>query len=175
MSRKALVHVSDLKSQPIIGERYLVPAILYRSWFVQRNFWVPVLGPAHADEDLGTHFEHFHYDHRFFNVSQRFLGRGRWREIPNYNVAAGKQVVKGPVNRPMTCVKEMPLYPSIPDSVVKHLVPKYAGKKLSCMRCPHRGTPLNGLPVRDGIVQCPAHGLEIEVANLPQGELCLHS
>jgi hypothetical protein len=31
--------------------------------------------------------------------------------------------------------------------------------KTPCLRCPHRGTPLNGVPQKDGKIVCPAHGL----------------
>ena len=40
------------------------------------------------------------------------------------------------------------------------------GKQVTCMpnECPHRGWPLDGAFVRDGILMCPYHGYEFRLA-----------
>jgi hypothetical protein len=40
---------------------------------------------------------------------------------------------------------------------------EYAAIRAACTRCPHRGFSLAGLPVKDGKVVCPGHGLQWNV------------
>jgi hypothetical protein len=75
--------------------------------------------------------------------------------------------------RRLRCLRKMPDYPSrIGNTLlpfVRELENAYAQhRKRDCRTCPHRGTPLNGLPIRDGVVTCPGHGLRFKVST---GEL----
>lgn len=174
MARR-LQHVSELHTEPVVGTRYRVPCIwAHRGWDAS---WWPILGPQHADPDLGVDMEHFHYD---------------WRFIPadlieaTFSPAAAKdpsramgQVVtdwSGAVQlRVLECVRPMPQFPAL-RPIEGDLIPwlgalesRYVTARLKCRTCPHRGMPLDGLPADEqGRVICPGHGLRWDLAT---GEL----
>ena len=58
------LHVDDLTTPPIVGRRYWVPCVRAKGML-----W-PVIGPQHADADLGVPEQHLHCDARFLTDRQ---------------------------------------------------------------------------------------------------------
>lgn len=155
----------------------------------------PVLGPQHADPDLGAPEEHLHCDGRFiserqiqFNLDQilavaevlpelwltdavkavgiktvedgfvLFRGTGQGVALA-VSVALPVATLRPPTLHLRTCKRQAPTGPPgwfLPALESQHRT----AKAHDCRVCPHRGTPLTGLPVdTDGGVVCPAHGL----------------
>lgn len=57
-------HVEDLAAPPVVGRRYWVPCVRAKGML-----W-PVIGPQHADADLGVPEQHLHCDARFLSERQ---------------------------------------------------------------------------------------------------------
>lgn len=65
------VAVATLQHPPLVGQRYLVPAVNRRCGDgVVRCF--PVTGPLHADPEIAVPSLHLHYDLRFLPVGSAF-------------------------------------------------------------------------------------------------------
>lgn len=165
--------VEELTEPPVIGETYLVPCIWgspSRSDKRPEYRWLPITGPRHSDSEY-IKFEplHFHYDHQFLATDQRDdLPAIFGPDSPLAYVACHYDQTVGIVHWPLVCLRHVEPYPRL--SFAKALENAYAGKKVSCGKCPHRGLPLGCLPRRPGtqIVNCPGHGLSW---NLNTGKL----
>jgi len=59
-------NINDITSPPVVGRRYLVPCIPLS----HTGLWWPIMGPRHADPDLGVPDVHHHYDSRFLTDRQ---------------------------------------------------------------------------------------------------------
>lgn len=86
---KGLQRITDLTEPPVIGQRYLVPTVLYvwgpgqrraeRRWGADSvpRPW-PVLGAKHNDSELlGFPYDHYHVD-------PRFLSEADWKRVQRY-------------------------------------------------------------------------------------------
>lgn len=178
-----LRHVETLTSAPVVGQRYLVPAIVY-PWFGSTEAW-PVMGPKHTDaEHIGFDVPHFHVDVRFLSDAQvrRIERRGRFGDIES--IAAGYPLATSrtgseaephpePVFRRLTCRRPGHGYPRHAAGAhqgLRALAAAYAGRKCGrngagLLVCPHKGFVLGSLePDAERRVVCPLHGLVVDVA-----------
>ncbi len=146
--------------------------------------WVPVIGNSHEDKELlNVEWQHYHVDFRFCtddqlkwfshledtNVSQDKIQQKMFTFAYRADCTRGR-----PVYRECVCFRQMPDFPvmvyddsryepvyfhSITEKIEKAYTDKTLNCKSKCLRCPHRGLPLNGIPDRNGTVVCPGHGL----------------
>jgi hypothetical protein len=170
--------VTDLDSEPVVGDWYRVPHVV-SAWGNMSGCW-PVSGPLHDDtEILEQPWRHYHYDPRFMTSddvnrlcdNQRHpiegAGEGRQRLFGTVLVPLDDG---GPILLPSRCKRRMPRYiaarhlPWLPV-----LEEAFRGRRADCRTCPHKGLPLASLPVdADGAVTCRGHGLRWDRAT---GEL----
>ncbi|HEY9749834.1 MAG TPA: hypothetical protein V6C63_14210 [Allocoleopsis sp.] len=157
----------ELSSPPVIGQFYLVPHVQMRLDIPRHKrrsliwmAWAPIFGPLHEDTDIGVPQQHWHFDWRFMPQciwNEWIHDRRRYAVdlILNQVFTTGEASLKR-----RKCLREMPSYPGVNQvPFLAKLREKYSMQQLSCWTCPHRGLPLNGLPVKDGVVKCPGHGL----------------
>lgn len=178
MSGRSLVRIEDVVGLPEIGTRYRVPCVKVSGWRGRGGGWMPVIGPAHDDSEIiGLPYRHYHHDARFtpasmFGQVHRFDRRAV--ESVLLGVIRVSVIEAGPEHRVRVCQRQMPEFPlrisnrygEVQESpFARKLEAAYADRRVDpkCMRCPHRGFPLDGLPVRDGVVVCPGHGLAWDV------------
>lgn len=165
-----------------VGKRYLVPCIRVdrpeRPDVGPALGWLPVIGPAHEDAAI-LHFPivHYHYDWRFVSTPQArrlyVFYKGRLQEFWAHSKVETASGVIEKEWRAVRCRRVMSDFPAIARGSSfdqAGLEDAFASQRLKpdCRVCPHRGLPLNGLPVREGAVVCPGHGLRW---NLTTGEL----
>jgi len=170
--------VSELTSGPIVGKYYLVPCVQ-----TFNGLWWPIIGPKHEDaEYINFPHQHYHYDLRFFGARQlTYTQANNYKSLRDKGVryallmiALEGKLKDGITEKRLRCKRPMPSFPIAHPVTAQQTTwfPKleeaYKDKKLTCLRCPHRGLPLNGLPVKDGKVICPGHGLQF---NIETGEL----
>jgi hypothetical protein len=158
--------VVDLKTEPVIGQRYLVPCVSMSFCGApdEGMAWIPVIGSRHEDREIiGFKQFHWHYDFRF--VSDRvFRASGGTPPITSIDmkgVLVGADT--GSVEKVRMCRRKMPAYPLDAHFRVA-LETAFADAEVvvveGCRLCPHQGLPLDGLPVDSaGAVTCPGHGL----------------
>lgn len=172
----SLQRVSELSAPPEIGRRYLVPVVEGR--VLKRKGWWPVVGPRHEDAEL------INFDAQHYHLDPRFLAPGEWNCVsapvgawgvvgcyrhPLIFGPSGRVPKSSPEWRPRLCRRALPAYPRDLAPWLPVLEVAYADCRLTPgLVCPHRGAPLAGLPVEDGLVTCPLHGLRWNVAT---GEL----
>lgn len=159
--------VSEIEGEPEVGKFYLVPCVRFE------GAWRPVIGPRHEDaEYIGVEILHYHDDLRFLGNAaikrsyewHNFFSKGITcppEEFKMTSVLASHACSKV-VERPVRCKRRMPDFPLVVKTQrapwFDKLQDAYADSR-GCARCPHRGMPLQGLPVKDGVVICPGHGL----------------
>lgn len=144
--------------------------------------WWPVIGPHHEDAELlNFPFQHWHYDLRFLSNAQ-VENRGKdgfhttssvLSVLPRPLTNHGE--LESPVLRPRRCMREQVDWSNHPDikryttrpealrKMERITAQKHHGLK-SCMRCPHRGLPLGSMPVIDGVITCPGHGIRFHAS-----------
>jgi hypothetical protein len=159
----SLQKVDELDTPPILGKYYLVPTI--------RAFgsWIPIVGNAHDDVELGIKQAHFHKDTRFLSVRKHKAVLRDVGCVEPYDMALIIQEQytdrREVVYTKMRCNREQLIFPAIPDLEKDKNFPRferiYMDKKLSkCQRCPHRGIDLRSIPADgNGVKICPGHGL----------------
>jgi hypothetical protein len=180
-----------MASPPVVGETYLVPCIRINHgneiWDVPVFGTVhsdPELG-------LAASFDHLHIDQRFvteiylnkfhycginnlFAKPEASMTSHRWLTLP---VLSGPDIRGAREEKPMECLREAYFTPYTVNrdrSVNRWFTgdslnhfgkfeDKYANTTLkACKVCPHRGIPLGSMPVRDGLITCPGHGLDFD-------------
>lgn len=155
-------NVSELKTEPVVGRFYVVRCYrqtAYRSW---SKLWWPLIGPEHDDAELlNFPMRHIHFDFRFINASHTryWKGHGARESLPKLMGRVQNMRCPGEfAERVMRCNRLMPDFPS--EAVfIEKLEDAYQSETLKCLKCPHRGVPLNGLPAPHNVVVCPGHGL----------------
>lgn len=174
----------ELKSPPVIGQKYLVPCVEIFSGFTLKNEFVPVLGPAHNDPELGQLAWHSHVDIRFMTDQEilHFTHLENLELVKNEtniitNVPITSITVKHPpiIECEKFCVREcfdLRGYETPRGGFVSRYISneqtnkvmedqqEYKRLNLNCMVCPHRNFPLNSVPVYEDVVVCPGHGLQ---------------
>jgi len=160
--------VENLQHTPVVGQVYMVPCVEPMDDSPIIDYW-PVYSKAHEDKVLlGVDWHHYHVDVRFMSDEQiRYLTESGLEEDVFITGIELKEYNKQMFHRPFICKRNMPEFPvkftDATDALESKLPPLKISRKGNCMRCPHRNTPLNGLPVRDNVVVCPAHGLAWDV------------
>lgn len=153
-NKSKLQKISEVEN-PVVGKFYLVPHCVGGS----TGFLWPVIGPWHEDADIGVEKYHFHYDFRFIPESwstNMATVHAADKSAPEY----GKNSVPLMVWKRKKMLRPMPDFPFWRLNAREVLVEKFKDVKMKCMTCPHRGMPLQGLPVKeDGTVVCNGHGL----------------
>lgn len=155
-------------ARPSVGLFYLVPCVLMPVMLVNRPVWLPIIGPWHEDKDIGVASYHFHFDLRFLSrhLFDQWQGvRAMARVQPRLGHLKSEVLSGSERDRDNPCpfsyrrrkmLREMPDFPRN-DAGEK----EFAGVKMKCLVCPHRGMPLKHLPVGpDGTVVCNGHGLK---------------
>ena len=165
--------ISEIDDEPVVGKVYLGPGV--QSY----GQWMPVIGPLHEDTAIiGFADKHYHKDVRFMrgrDIQDRF----DWAVTVSLNLPTCTPEVltlttvltdiDGPLREiRKVCRRAMPELPlQISDegrpAWQLKLEDAYENASARCGRCPHRGFSLKGLPVKDGKVICPGHGLQWEV------------
>ncbi len=174
------MRIDEVEGPLEIGKSYEVP-VLRAKYGGRRDYW-PVLLPIHGDvEFFAVHKEHYHTDTRFFDDSQWAHMKGETdvekNENANNAVIPYDDLYKFEVEwRTLECRRLIPNRLAIAAAKMAKVDPrnedpfrqcqtKYAGKQCKHAKgawiCPHQGARLNGVPVVDGIVTCPLHGLRI--------------
>jgi nitrite reductase/ring-hydroxylating ferredoxin subunit len=180
-----ILSIEELNSPPVIGEIYLVPCVygqitlLSKGQVKQAELW-PIMRPSHQDsyyynqtryiwKDNATGYEmieeefyeddpstphHYHVDPRF--APKEFYTE--W-EILNNNLHNVIDVQSEVQWKEMICLREMPKQ-RLFTGFGKRFVEDHKKRKIICGRCPHRGVLLNSIPIEDGIITCPNHGLQ---------------
>jgi hypothetical protein len=162
-------HIRDVNGLPVIGRQYRVPCVWAR--FYSQPLLVPIIGPWHEDVALEFPHEHFHIDWRFVKDWQ-------WFRVGHSigSPAALGQVITAPEGEVFECrrkcIRQMPEFPMFrsdgaPTQQARRIHRACQGMRLKpgCMVCPHKGMPLNGLPVDgEGRVVCPGHGMRWDLA-----------
>lgn len=162
-----------MKTEPIfkeqleIGKFYSVPTV-FGLFGYKYDHW-PVLGPMHDDKEvIGFPYVHYHYDFRFFNISQwdfalRYtMGGPPHGMVMSYNPELTGTKPGPIIFRRRKCQREYPEFPSeiASSGWLPKLQEKYRDATLKDWTCPHKGASLRGLPIDEaGCVTCPLHGL----------------
>lgn len=159
--------IDEISGQPVIGKMYLVPCVHVKSGYVSflKSDWTPVIGPKHDDAEIVSFVpEHFHIDWRFIRPSD--IGDEKEVLRSHGKVIDVKYVDRKIENRRRKCKQEMPEFPVKYNGIdivswLPELERAFRDVKLKpdCRVCPHRGGPLTGLPVKNGMVVCSLHGL----------------
>lgn len=162
----SLIKISELKSPPRVGKVYIVPCVKR----ISDNLKIPILIPGHYAEDRYNSF-HYHIDTRFAKrqVKAAF--------VDMYYLSVGANDCFYPIDTPMICIRKQK-YPNLSPKLVNiftslqddinqfqnGLCKKYqkAHLDLSCKKCPHQGTDLDSIPIIDGKIKCPSHGLTFD-------------
>jgi hypothetical protein len=183
----AIERIGEIKGLLVVGKYYLVPCMRVRYERGNEIDWL-VIGPEHSDaEYLNFHYQHYHFDVRFVSKSvfesQLKIGIGPYALAAVLHTGRHRsrnEMVIGPFEKRRKCLRlmpEFPIYgpvfpkPKLNASWMPDLEAAYKDCtiKADCLRCPHRGLPLNGPPVDEqGNVVCPGHGLRF---NLHAGRL----
>ena len=183
-----MIHrIDQVEGLPVIGRTYLVPCVMSKL----DDVWRPVIGEPHTDP---VYFpavgRHFHYDVRFCDawlladMVDDHDAPGDPEDLRRLLAATAivfqSSYVRDRAVRPLPCLRRMPVFPTVfyrpagvtdPNDALPVMERDYADARLrpGCPKCPHRGMPLNGLPVDgQGRVVCPGHGLRF---NLRTGRL----
>lgn len=178
-------NIECLDEPPIVGMTYYVPWVMGRPFNlghhkIPAQRW-PVIRPAHEDSkylpkfrttwvDEGgewvqkdeTYYEkddqdfHIHVDPRF---AAEELYTPYEREHQDWH---GILTIESEIQWDwFMCLREMPVQ-RLFTGFGPRFVDDHKGKKLKCKRCPHKGVDLSTIPVVDGVITCPAHGLRYD-------------
>lgn len=167
-------HIEDVKGEPVVGRFYRVRCVM------NSGIWFPVLGPWHDDKEIiGFEQEHFHFDMRF--ATKRNLQHWRTHrshvlddeEFCQRSMARVVVLFTDEAVMVRKCLRAQHDFPMRTlDGNSNYMQAKleqgYAGKRMTCATCPHRGFRLDQLPQKNGVVVCPGHGL---AWNMQTGEM----
>lgn len=171
----SIPRIEDVE-QPVVGRWYLVPCVWRGD--LRRPTWWPVFGGWHSDaEVINFPAWHFHFDARFLSRSQLAIasryGSPDYALVAVYTELPERREPGPPPETPWRrrrMVRGMPAFPAhyehgqVKTVLAHNLETAFAGQTMKCRTCPHRGFSLKGLPVKDGAVVCPGHGLKWDLA-----------
>lgn len=169
--------VEDVKRPLKKGEIYLVPCLVKREtknlpeedlWldvgngqFKKTMFYVlPIINHPHNDAENGQFETHYHIDYRFI----KHYNDANFPTIKNSHSTH----VFGSKIRPTPSFGKLTYYP-LPvinedfKGITEVSLIKNSKLKHRCIhkgKCPHRGYDLSQVPVVNGIIKCPLHGLK---------------
>lgn len=181
------MNAEKLNSPPIIGQTYNVPCMfgqidLLSKAQVRPAVWWPVIRPSHqdsiyiaktrsvlVDEEFvdEEYFEndplfphHYHIDPRFVPIEYYTEWELKNNDLHNVINIQGKIKWKN-----LVCLREMPKQ-RLFTGFGKRFLDDHIGKKIKCGRCPHRGALLHSIPIDEGVITCPNHGLRFDAKSL---------
>lgn len=180
----AMERITDLQEPPVVGKYYLVPCVQMIDHY-GHDVFAPVIGNLHHDDFAAGVGWHYHYDHRFrmpgtiewhtytrqkTNGCRPGIGR-RSDDILGYldlKIWKGKLIDKdNPPEihwRRKKCVSQfgglcVPRNITLGEYV--DWAKKYEKTNIKkTMKCPHHGVCLKSVPVHNGVIECPLHGLK---------------
>jgi hypothetical protein len=189
VTKQLVWNVEKLRSPPVVGEVYRVPCVygqiaLLSQGQVKSPEWWPIMRPSHQDsvyypqirsiwkpsedgvttilveetfyEDDPSTDHHYHIDPRF--APDEFYTSWELIHQDYHNVINVQSEVKW---REMTCLRDMPTQ-RLFTGFGRRFIDDHKDKKIKCGRCPHKGVLLNSVPVIDGVITCPNHGLKFD-------------
>jgi hypothetical protein len=165
----------------VVGEPYVVPCVqvdevtVYPNEFLRPGELIPVLAPAHEDAQF------FNFPHRHYHIDFRFVDDDLWERLRQSPTVHSCVVAESLLARPdlqwlrLRCRRMMPEFPAADAIPPDARIGDYEGLVVALCEmethyldtridtetlvCPHRRICLKGLPVQDGVVVCPGHGL----------------
>jgi hypothetical protein len=150
---------------------YLVPVAILKpvcerpkgDWLASFDV-VPILGPPHADAELGVKDRHYHIDWRFMPPAFR-RSVNEHRAGQEKGVVVWAQDVQEVSQQAMTYRLPAVQWPAFDHRVRPLLEDLYAAAQLKPgLICPHKGADLSHCPAdENGVVECPLHGLRWNV------------
>lgn len=148
-----------------VGFSYPVPCVKTKD---TGSEWIPILPPLHEDQMIFGADYHYHIDFRFLPEPRFKLWTEQFPE-PGFalsRILFPKHIIAGPCKQRMEYLREMPEFRCLdfegrPFPQFIKLENKYRNSTLDLktLRCPHRKISLQGMPIRDGKITCPGHGL----------------
>lgn len=151
--------ITELKTPAISNTFYLVPCLLIGDRKFQgfkKGEYCPVLLSWHKDLELGVEAFHYHYDFRFIN--------------PSANITHGLVLNENHRNSDNHSIdfeihwrKKKCFDPDASDHTISRWLWGLDSTKALRMKdnvCPHHGFSLHSIPVHNGCVTCPIHGLK---------------
>jgi hypothetical protein len=156
-----------------LGEKYLVPCIVSNKtneFGDEITHINPVINLPHSDKENGQNETHYHLDYRFIKYE---------RNLSNLESDFPKPINShsthrfGSHIRPELDASSELLYIVLPVvNVFKGTTPvvfinksKLKPKCFLSGKCPHKGYNLSQVPIIDGVITCPLHGLKINKKN----------
>jgi len=181
-------NIMEIDGEAEVGRYYLVPTVtqFWRDW--KPRPW-PVLLPKHEDAAIGFKDYHWHLDLRFlpafvFKEKARY-SQFEYRTILTDAAAAPlmahwrERFRQDPNPEPKVIWRRRLCKRQMPETAWPYFTPAGEGSRVGFQKkleklvegkslrpgliCPHKGVCLKGQPVRDGVVECPAHGLRWNV------------
>lgn len=176
--------VKSLCRPPTVGQAYFVECVFGTLSNIGPHAipprWWPIFTPSHQDSvyfsryrtiwnEEGEAVDETYYEDdpetpHHYHVDPRFCRDNFYTpyEIENksfHTTIRGESKIE---IREMVCVREMPVQVLF-TGFGKNFLDDHKDKKLrGCKVCPHKGTPLSSMPVVDGKITCPAHGLQFD-------------
>jgi hypothetical protein len=174
-----LQKIDELKSQPIVGNYYLVPCIIKEErdvnfdWVISKEselvlekeiilYIYPIINHRHSDKENGQDYEHYHVDYRFIElqiINNKIIPTRKNRNhtfAPHlrYNIYADNKDFKIEYHK-LRCLRlnNYGIGGPTKNSKLKH-------KCIHKGKCPHRGYDLSQEPTVNGVITCPLHGLQ---------------
>jgi nitrite reductase/ring-hydroxylating ferredoxin subunit len=151
-------NIENVEGEPVVRRFYMVPWVTYQVCTGER-FSVPIIGHAHHDKEyFNAASPHYHIDRRFVNQAtlKQFNSWTR-RSVMAGNIVARVKEIVHRERRKTCCVRRMPKV----NLAHQMFIAAYRDHRIDPANpvCPHKGFNLSGQPVRDGVIQCPLHGL----------------
>jgi nitrite reductase/ring-hydroxylating ferredoxin subunit len=180
-------HIDKLNCPPVVGEFYLVPCVFGKYTNIGRHnippqLW-PVFLPSHEDSKYypqyrtkwietptgqytieETYYEsvpgtlhHYHVDPRF--TPAEFYTE--WEQVNKswHNVI--EAVDSDVKTEKLQCIREMPIQ-RLFTGFGQNFIDDHKNKKIVCGRCPHKKVNLKSVPIINGVITCPNHGLQFD-------------
>lgn len=162
-----LVNIATLDHEPIIGQAYLANAIKHQ------DLWHPIIGNLHTDPEFtgqqAATIKHYHVDMRllddklwkFWGMNDNKFLNSPYGFFPAVGILNESLTEKD--ERPFVCQRSFPDYRKVHlhTNGMQDVESKFKDHiiKLDKPICPHHGAPLGNVPIRDGVLTCPLHGL----------------
>lgn len=178
----------DLNEEPVVGEYYSVPCVfgelnILHVRYPKTDFY-PVLTPSHEDSKyLGTvkykwkeneygesscityhEYEPIPNAPHHFHIDPRFVPLNRY----DYDVSMQQYRFHSTINaseveyKEMKCLRRMPTQYSLYKAFGQPFINDFTGSDAKCGRCPHKKINLRNIPSKNGVITCPAHGLQFD-------------
>lgn len=184
--------IDELKTQPIIGEYYLVPCIIkdieikkeeketedYENWeiingqldkrkslikTVKKKEIYPIINHLHSDKENGQEYKHYHIDYRFVEVDENSIPK----KLHSKHIfgASNRYNVLAENKTYKIEYHKLKCVRNNNLHITSVLAIKKSKLKHNCIykgKCPHRGYDLSQEPIINGIITCPLHGLKFD-------------